>query len=169
MNNVSVKKIEQQSHFSDSNTVVVSNRADAHIILPPSSSSTGTSRPLGSITEIQRCVVDVSGQLPKSSASSSALPSSPSSGPPQLASLAIKGIRHSVIVCGQVEGSVHITDVQRSVIVVAGCRQFRLHDSQNVDFYLACRTRPVIEYSTGLRFAPASQIDVCISPIRVIY
>ncbi len=101
--------------------------------------------PLASITDIRRCVIDLSAHT-----ASSEQP---------LASLSLKNIRDSLIVCGRVDGPAHVTDVKRCTVVVA-CRQFRLHDSVDVDVYLSCRTRPVIEYSSGLRFAPAAEIFV---------
>ena len=54
--------------------------------------------------------------------------------------------------CGQVNGPIHVTDVQGSVLVVT-CRQFRMHECKNVDVYLSCSSRPIIEGCSGIRFA----------------
>ena len=139
---VIVKEGVSEYRFANSNTVAISNHHLARVILPPAPS--GGAQRLASVTDLRRCVVDISG-------------SSPSDRP--LASLALKNIRDSLIICGRVDGAAHVTDVKRSTVVVR-CHQFRMHDSQDVDVYLSCRTRPVIEYSAGLRFAPMPEVDV---------
>lgn len=138
---VIVKEGVSAYQFAKTNTVAISNQCLARVILP--SAPSGGARRLASVTDLRRCVVDISGP-------------SPSDRP--LASLALKNIRDSLIICGRVDGPAHVTDVKRSTVVVR-CHQFRMHDSQDVDIYLSCRTRPVIEYSAGLRFAPMP--DVC--------
>ena len=139
---VIVKEGVSAYQFAKTNTVAISNQCLARVILP--SAPSGGARRLASVTDLRRCVVDISGP-------------SPSDRP--LASLALKNIRDSLIICGRVDGPAHVTDVKRSTVVVR-CHQFRMHDSQDVDIYLSCRTRPVIEYSAGLRFAPMP--DVCV-------
>jgi hypothetical protein len=57
-----------------------------------------------------------------------------------------------VLVLGHaVDGPVHLTDVKDSTLVF-GCRQFRMHDARNVDVYLHCRSRPIIEDCEEIRF-----------------
>jgi hypothetical protein len=46
----------------------------------------------------------------------------------------------------------HLTDC----VLFAPARQVRIHDSRNSDFYLRCASRPILERSSGLRFAPYS-------------
>ncbi|KAI9860159.1 MAG: hypothetical protein M1813_006269 [Trichoglossum hirsutum] len=121
--------------ISDAATVQVSNHTSAHIVLPSLASRTASS---GSLTSLRRCVVDIS--------------ASTASGM-SFAGLALKDIRDSLIVCGNVNGPAHITEVKNSVIVVA-CRQFRMHDCKEVDVYLLCSSRPIIEDCHGIRFAP---------------
>jgi hypothetical protein len=69
------------------------------------------------------------------------------------AGLTLKDIKRSLIVAGQVAGAAHITGVEDSVIAVAS-RQVRMHDCKNVDIYLMCSSRPIIEDCSGVRFAP---------------
>jgi len=69
------------------------------------------------------------------------------------AGLALKNIKNSLIVAGQVAGAAHITGVENSVIAVAA-RQVRMHDCKNVDIYLQCSSRPIIEDCSNIRFAP---------------
>src|SRR5206468_923395 len=57
----------------------------------------------------------------------------------------------SLLICGQVDGPAHITGVSCSVIVIS-CRQFRMHDCTNVDVYLSCSSRPIIEGCRNIRF-----------------
>ena len=121
--------------FSQSNSVVMSNQKDVHIILPSSASNATSS---GSLTSIRRCVVDMS--VPTSS------------GHP-FTGLTLKNISDSLIICGHVNGPAHVTGVSNSALVVA-CRQFRLHECKNVDIYLLCGSRPIIEDCAGVRFAP---------------
>jgi len=67
------------------------------------------------------------------------------------ASLTIKGIKESLLICGQVNGPAHITGVEHSVIVVS-CHQFRMHNCADVDVYLSCSSNPIIEDCTNIRF-----------------
>jgi hypothetical protein len=73
------------------------------------------------------------------------------------AGLALKNIKHSLINAGHVAGAAHITGVEDSIIVVAS-RQVRMHDCKNVDIYLHCASRPIIEDCSNVRFSP---IPVC--------
>ncbi|EUC39379.1 hypothetical protein COCCADRAFT_80954 [Bipolaris zeicola 26-R-13] len=69
------------------------------------------------------------------------------------ATLYLRNIKNSLILCGHVAGPIHITHVTNSVLVMS-CRQFRMHDSKNVDIYLHSASRPIFEDCEGLRFAP---------------
>lgn len=54
---------------------------------------------------------------------------------------------------GPVTGSVLIEEVKGCVFVLAS-HQIRIHHATECDFYLRVRSRPIIEDSTGVRFAP---------------
>lgn len=121
--------------FSNSTSVSISNHVGVHIILPSSASHVTTS---GTLSNLRHCIVDMS---------------QPTSNGGPFAGLILKNIKDSLIVCGQVSGPAHITGIENSV-VVATCRQFRMHGSKNVDVYLHCSSRPIIEDCENIRFAP---------------
>ncbi|CAN4107040.1 unnamed protein product [Withania somnifera] len=54
---------------------------------------------------------------------------------------------------GPVYGSVLIEEVTNCVFVMAS-HQIRIHQAKRCDFYLRVRSRPIIEDSNGVRFAP---------------
>ncbi|KAK1753086.1 tubulin binding cofactor C-domain-containing protein [Echria macrotheca] len=114
------------------------DRRQVIVVLPPPGSLTPSS---GTVTDLQGCIVDLSvrtrvrGGVP-------------------FANLVLKDIRDSIIVSGIVDGSVHITGVRNSKLVVVA-RQIRIHECENVDIYLHCLSHPIIEDSKGMRFAPA--------------
>jgi hypothetical protein len=54
---------------------------------------------------------------------------------------------------GAVQGSVFVRKVRGCVFHVA-TRQIRIHDAENVDFYVHAMSRPIIEDCSKLRFAP---------------
>jgi Tubulin binding cofactor C len=43
------------------------------------------------------------------------------------------------------------------------CRQFRMHECKNVDVYLSCSSRPIIEDCSGIRFSQLPDTYVCLS------
>lgn len=129
--------IVRKPSFSKANKIFLSNHTGLHIILPTSASRATTS---GMLSHFKNCVVDM------------AAPTSSSGGHP-FAVLALKDINNSLIICGHVSGPIHITSAHDSVIVVAA-QQFRMHDSSNVDVYLHCSSRAIIEDCEGIRFAP---------------
>lgn len=120
--------------FSNASSVTISYHNGLHIILPTSASHATSS---GTVSNLRRCVVDLS-------------PPTTNGGP--FASLILKNIKDSLIVCGRVNGPIHITGVENSVIVIS-CRQYRMHGSKNVDVYLYCSSRPIIEDCEEIRFA----------------
>ena len=69
------------------------------------------------------------------------------------AGLTLKNIKDSLIICGNVNGPIHVTDVHDSIVVVA-CRQFRMHECRGTDVYLLCTSRPIIEDCRNVRFSP---------------
>jgi hypothetical protein len=121
--------------LSQSTSVNINNHKLQHIILPPSAAHATSS---GTLSNLRRCVIDLS---------------SPTSDGPASAGMTLKNIKESLIICGQVNGAIHLTNVTDSVIVVA-CRQFRMHESRGCDVYLQASGRPIIEHCTNIRFAP---------------
>ena len=114
-------------------SVTVDNHFGLHIMLPSSGS---TSTVPASITSLRHCVVDMS---------------IPTANGKPYASLTVKGVRESLLVCGQVDGPAHVTAMENSVIVVSS-RQFRMHSCADVDVYLSCSSNPIIEDCTNIRF-----------------
>ncbi|KAJ5864779.1 uncharacterized protein N7529_006695 [Penicillium soppii] len=114
-------------------SVSVDDHYALHIMLPASGS---TSTVPASITSLDHCIVDMS---------------IPTANGKPYASLTAKGIKESLLVCGQVNGPAHVTDVEQSVMVVS-CRQFRMHNCKDVDVYLSCSSNPIIEDCSNVRF-----------------
>ncbi|RDL32523.1 Uncharacterized protein BP5553_08979 [Venustampulla echinocandica] len=125
----------RQPSFSNAPNVNISGHEGLHIILPPSAEHATAS---GSLTKLNRCIVDMS---------------TPTANGGPFAGLALKNIKNSLIIAGHVAGAAHITGVHDSIIVVQS-RQVRMHDCKNVDIYLHCSSRPIIEGCSNIRFAP---------------
>ncbi|KAJ3673747.1 hypothetical protein LUZ60_005739 [Juncus effusus] len=62
-------------------------------------------------------------------------------------------IKNCRVFTGPVTGSVLIEDVSDSLFMLAS-HQIRIHHAKSTDFYLRVRSRPIIEDSNGVRFAP---------------
>ncbi|KAJ5555178.1 hypothetical protein N7461_003648 [Penicillium sp. DV-2018c] len=114
-------------------SVSVDDHYGLHIMLPASGS---TSTVPASITSLDHCIVDMT---------------IPTANGKPYASLTTKNIKESLLICGQVNGPAHVTNVERSVMVVS-CRQFRMHNCKNVDVYLSCSSNPIIEDCSNIRF-----------------
>jgi tubulin-specific chaperone C len=127
--------------FSNASSISVDSHHGVHIILP--GSAFHSSSP-ASIKSLSHCVVDMS---------------VPTNGDKSYASLTINDVQKSLLICGQVEGPAHITDVEHSVIVVS-CRQFRMHKCSNIDVYLSCSSNPIIEDCSNIRFARIPRVYV---------
>ncbi|KAL4573189.1 hypothetical protein LXL04_019987 [Taraxacum kok-saghyz] len=67
--------------------------------------------------------------------------------------LFINRVRNCKIYVGPVSGSILIEEVEGCLFVLAS-HQIRVHDAKGTDFYLQCRSRPIIERSCGVRFGP---------------
>ncbi|XP_074316208.1 tubulin-folding cofactor C-like [Silene latifolia] len=65
----------------------------------------------------------------------------------------IHKLRNCKIYAGPALGSVLIDDAEGCVFVLAS-HQIRIHNARECDFYLRVRSRPIIEDSSGVRFAP---------------
>lgn len=72
----------------------------------------------------------------------------------QLAALRILNVRNTTVVTGPVTGSTFVDHA------TAGCRlhiasyQVRIHSSSDTHFYLRARSKPIIEHTCGVSFAP---------------
>jgi hypothetical protein len=128
--------------FSQASNVSISGHTGLHIILPSSASHATSS---GSLTKLDRCIVDMS---------------VPTTHGAPFAGLALQNIKNSLIVAGQIAGAAHITGVENSIITVVS-RQVRMHHCKDVDIYLLCSSRPIIEDCSNVRFAP---IPTCYMP-----
>ncbi|PGH11695.1 hypothetical protein AJ79_04718 [Helicocarpus griseus UAMH5409] len=120
-------------------SVSLSSHTGVHIVLPISASHATVP---ASVTSLHHCVVDMS---------------IPTADGRPFAGLVINGVTESLLLCGQVNGAAHITGVKNSVIVVA-CHQFRMHDCTDVDVYLCCSSKPIIEDCSGIRFGKIPEI-----------
>ncbi|KAL3426218.1 tubulin binding cofactor C [Phlyctema vagabunda] len=137
----------RQPSFSQATNVNISAHTGLHIILPSSASRATSS---GALTKLNKCIVDMS---------------VPTVHGTPFAGLALQNIKHSLIIAGHVAGAVHITGVEDSIIVVTS-RQVRMHECKNVDMYLHCASRPIIEDCSNVRFAPIPDCHVsCRCPI----
>ncbi|VVB09797.1 unnamed protein product [Arabis nemorensis] len=67
--------------------------------------------------------------------------------------LFIHRLKNCYVYTGPVIGSILIDDVEDCVLVLAS-HQIRIHCAKKTDFYLRVRSRPIIEDSNGVRFAP---------------
>lgn len=128
-------------------SVTVNDHVGLHIMLPSSGS---TSTVPANITSLRHCVVDMS---------------IPTANGKPYASLTIKGVRESLLVCGQVDGPAHITGMENSVVVVSS-RQFRMHSCADVDVYLTCSSNPIIEDCTNIRFGRIPRAYVSGQPLN---
>lgn len=131
---MTMERIRQFS-FSQDTSVKLDNHDGLHILLPSRASHATSS---GTLSMLHHCVVDMT---------------APTSTGQPFASLTLKNIKESLIVCGHVNGPAHLTNVSNSIIVVA-CRQFRMHESRNCDVYVLTASGPIIEDCAGIRFAP---------------
>lgn len=69
-------------------------------------------------------------------------------------SAAVKNVKYSLLYLGgSINGPLHLTGLTNVVLVVA-CRQLRMHEANNVDVYILCPSRPIIEDCKNIRFAP---------------
>ncbi|GFZ48094.1 hypothetical protein JCM24511_05842 [Saitozyma sp. JCM 24511] len=127
------------------------------------------SAPIGytlSLESLESCYVDLrpAPQLPPSGADAKAAAAAEAGADPEaaaeaeeevhrLTTLHVKGLNRSVLVAPVVRGSVMLSDVHDSVIILGG-QQFRMHSSSNTAVLLHVASLPVIEHSRGIRFGP---------------
>lgn len=65
----------------------------------------------------------------------------------------IHRLKNCRVFSGPVSGPIFIEEVEGCVFVLAS-HQIRIHHAKGSDFYLRVRSRPIIEESNGVRFAP---------------
>ncbi|KAL6252352.1 hypothetical protein RBB50_000070 [Rhinocladiella similis] len=130
---------ERPSLSTTATLTSITNQTHTHIILPSSSLNSQTPCSLSKLTN---CVLDLS---------------VPTTATAPFASITITSINTSLLLCGSVFGPAHITGVKNSILVL-GCRQFRMHECHNVDVYLYCTSRPIIEDCSGIRFTPLPKL-----------
>jgi hypothetical protein len=123
--------------FETTNAVALESQKHVYVAVAPPSRGRAGGR-AAKMTEISDSVVDLQ---------ETATIDDPFAG------VVIRDVQNSVVVCGNVSGPVHITNVTNSVLVMT-CRQFRMHDSTNVKVYLHCSSKPIIEDCKGIQFAP---------------
>ncbi|KAL0423069.1 UNVERIFIED_CONTAM: Tubulin-folding cofactor C [Sesamum radiatum] len=71
----------------------------------------------------------------------------------RLRALFVDKLMNCKVYVGAVTGSVLIEGAEGCVFVLAS-HQIRIHNARNCDFYLRVRSRPIIEDTSGVRFAP---------------
>ncbi|EJD52089.1 TBCC-domain-containing protein [Auricularia subglabra TFB-10046 SS5] len=69
-----------------------------------------------------------------------------------IVSVHANGLRRTVLLLPQIQGSILLDDCKECVIVVA-CHQFRMHTTTDSDVYLHIGSMPVIEHCAHVRFA----------------
>lgn len=136
---------QQQRHGSlpSNPSINLSDHEATHMIIPSSQTRSTTA---GNLSNFHNCVVDMS-----RSNSATGNPCQP------FAALALKNMKGCLVICGRVNGAAHLTNMTNCIIVVSS-RQFRLHDSKNCDIYLSTSSRPIMENSSEIRFAPLPEI-----------
>lgn len=131
--------VVRRPSFSQAKSIALREHTGLRIALPASAttSTSSSSVAIASLSDLDRCVVDMT---------------APTAARP-LAALALKNVRRSLVVAGRVDGAVHVTGVSDAVVVVVA-RQVRIHECRGVDVYLRCASHPIIEDCAGMRFAP---------------
>ncbi|KAG5518120.1 hypothetical protein PMAC_003306 [Pneumocystis sp. 'macacae'] len=68
-------------------------------------------------------------------------------------SLNVRHFRDSFVLANGISGPAYISDCQNCTFIIF-CHQFRMHDSKNINALISCRSKPIIENCTGIRFGP---------------
>ncbi|CCJ29202.1 unnamed protein product [Pneumocystis jirovecii] len=68
-------------------------------------------------------------------------------------SLNVCHFRNSFVLANGIYGPACISDCQNCTFIVF-CHQLRMHDCKNVDVLISCKSKPIIENCTGIRFGP---------------
>jgi hypothetical protein len=118
-------------------SIAITGHADLALTLPAAAEGSAVAQRTATLSHLTHCTIDLS----------PATTSSP------LAALYLKSLSNSTIATGRVDGAVHLTTLNNCTLFVA-TRQFRMHGARNVDVYLQCGSRPIVEDCVGVRFAP---------------
>lgn len=127
------------SGVPEADNLVISSRKLEHIILalPETTASSSFSSLL--LSDLERCVTT----FPLDTT--------------LFSSAAVKNVKSSFLYLGgSINGPLHLTGLTNVVLVVA-CRQLRMHEATNVDVYILCPSRPIIEDCKNIRFAPLAK------------
>ncbi|CAI5459957.1 unnamed protein product [Closterium sp. Yama58-4] len=73
-----------------------------------------------------------------------------------LSAVFLRHVRDCHVSLCPVSGACHVEDASGSTVAVAS-HQLRIHQTERADFYVRTRSRPLIEHSKGVRFAPYSR------------
>ena len=130
-----------QQRAAGFNVLHISSRAGSIIKIPPAETQEGHA---ASLVDLQRCVVDIG---------------VPGAGQASFANLAVKAVKRSLLICGSIQASAHVTGVQESVLLVSAL-QFRMHDCRSCVVYLDVKNAPVIENCSEIHFAPLPSVFV---------
>ena len=120
-------------------TININGCRAEQVILPPlHSSDERIPQTSASISNVEDCIINLRNQ---------------SSHQNPLAKLHIDGVRRSLILCGHLSGSVFLSNSRDCALLVTS-GQMRLYQCENCTIYLHCTSKPVIERSNGIKFAP---------------
>ena len=122
-------------------SLTIEKISDVHYILNSSSRKSSSSC---SLADVDGSVINIS---------------DPTTTTDYFATLAIKSVSRSLLLCDRVGGAAHITNVQDSTIVIWS-RQVRLHNCRNCVIYLWTSSRPVIEDCYSIKFSPLPDLLV---------
>ena len=126
---------------SDNQAIKVSSISSSRYTLSPVGLPQGSS---ASIMDIDRSLIDF--------VTSSTLAET-------LKAMTIKRVSKSLLLCGRIDGAVHITGVEHSTLVI-NSRQVRIHECKNCTLYLRCTSRPIIEDCSRIWFSPLPAVYV---------
>ena len=133
-------------------TINITGCRGEQVALPPLSTEEDVTQAAASIYDVQNCTIDLRARS--------------SIGSP-LAKLQISNAQQTLIICGAVGGSVFLSESQDCVLL-ATSGQMRFYKCDNCAIYLHCTSKPVIELSDRIKFAPLPSILVSLLSFRVL-
>lgn len=134
---------EETSRYTDDDNqwILLNAKKDAYVSWPPSNMVEDDPAQL---QHGKTCIVsEISGSIVKIDTNQNM---------PSPSALTLNATDQTLILAADIRGAAHITGLRNSVLVLS-CHQFRMHKSNNVDVYLYCNNRPIIEDCTHIRFA----------------
>lgn len=121
--------------FNNLQAITISSISYSRYVLAPSSKHQGSS---ASVMDIRHSVIDLS---------------TPANQAGTFKTMTIRSVSESLLLCGRINGAVHITGVDHGALVIDS-RQVRIHKCRKCVFYLRCTSRPIIEDCEDIWFAP---------------